>query len=85
MLHVVILQFKINILKVSISQPEFNNKPPITSFELPSDVFFYIQALLDAMRPPLALEAPPTYLALPAPHVVEVVSQPVSIISQMMK
>ena len=37
------------------------------------------------MRPPLALEAPPTYLALPAPHVVEVVSQPVSIISQMMK
>ena len=37
------------------------------------------------MRPPLALEAPPTYLALPAPPVIEVVSQPVSIISQMMK
>ena len=37
------------------------------------------------MRPPLALEAPPTYLALPAPPVVEVVSQPVSIIIQKIK
>ena len=34
------------------------------------------------MHPPLALEAPPTYLALP---VVEVVSQPVSIIIQKIK
>ena len=36
------------------------------------------------MRPPLALEAPPQLLALPAPPVVEAVSQPVSIISQIM-
>ena len=63
----------------STSQPEFHDKPPITSFELPSDVFLYIQALLDAMRPPIALEAPQPYLALPAPPVVELVSQPVSI------